>query len=153
MAFTMDRNMNYCIYVSFKGIVCSCSFLGNIINYIIRTGPINCYNNGTKKSFILLLYLYHVITSVGIVAWKRLYDSLDKKEERRCYLLLSIRCIFFSLTCFTNPAKGILSHWHEKSVSNKYLGECLMPSTWIANIFKQFLIVPLKATIFKVFVL
>jgi hypothetical protein len=50
----------------------------------------------------------------------------------------------------TVPLKG---HWHEK-VCNwalSILGGCLVPSGWTATIYKHFLIVPFKATIFEQF--
>jgi hypothetical protein len=43
--------------------------------------------------------------------------------------------------------------WHENIVSNKRIGECLMPSKWTANIFKNFLIDCLKETMFNSIVL
>jgi hypothetical protein len=43
---------------------------------------------------------------------------------------------------------SIMGHWHEKSVKKRMVG-CLTPSIWIASVFKKFLIVRSKATIFN----
>jgi hypothetical protein len=50
---------------------------------------------------------------------------------------------------YSNILKG---HSQEKSLSTKHVGRCLWPQIWTAELFKIFLVIPLKVRTFETFI-
>jgi hypothetical protein len=100
----------------------------------------------------------HSLGNFPLPIYRQLYHSMPYSfiafTARRIYTVPIYAAYSLPLCLLLHIWKVVLkTHWHEKSVSNKYIGGCIRPSIWAATLFKDFLVDRLKGTILKMCIL